>query len=374
MAGIGGVVINFAARTAEAIRDVDNFTRSLGKADDKADTLGGRLKKGVAVGAAAVGAAMLTGGAALIEFGKAAAEDEAQAENLRRTLEKIPGVTDAAIASNEAWIDSMEIATTVADTDLRNAVSKLTLATGDLTTAQELTAVAVDTAAGSGKSLKGVTEALAKAAQGNTAALERQFPWLDKNKDGTVTLDEALRGLKTAYGGAAEAAADKKPWERFHTLMDQLQETIGEKLLPYFDRFSDWLKNKENQKKLTDFVDDVLAVADAVGGLVKIVWNLVGALKAAWEWLDNATKKVDRFYDAVNNMVTWPWEPGGRWPWQGNGRSMSAAGTSASRSAGAAVSYSTAPVVLTDEMVYRALGQLLTRGDTRNGRTTMAVP
>lgn len=375
---IGGVVINFAARTADAVRDINKLTRELTDVDDTADKAGGTFKTKLAAGAAAVGAAMLVAGGALIEFAKAAAEDEAQANNLRRTLEKLPGVTEDMIDANAAWIDSMEIATTIADTDLRVAVSKLALATGDLEQAQKLTTIAVDAAAGSGKSLDSITTALAKAVNGNTDSLKRQFPWLDKNKDGAVTLDEALNGLEGAYKGAAEAAADRKPWERFSAVMDQLKETIGEKLLPYLDRFSEWLKDKKNQQKLSDFAEDVASVVDAVAGLVKILWNLVGALKAAWDWIDNVNNKWQSFLDSVNKSITWPWEKGGRWPWERSGNAVRTANQSSSMSRFSAGSVAAAPVtttaptvIVTEEQVYRAVARLVMRGEARNGRTVL---
>jgi hypothetical protein len=365
---IGGVVINFAAKTVDAVRDINKLTRELTGLDRQGTTTGRSLKSNLKIGVAAVGAAMVTAGVAALDFAKAAAEDNAEAENLSRTLRKIPGITQDMIDANSAWIDSMEIATTVADTDLRTAVSKLALATGNLERAQELTTIAVDAAAGSGKSLKTVTDALAKAATGNTSALQRQFPWLDKNKDGAVDLDEALGGLKGAYEGAAKAAAARKPWERFSAVMGQLKEIIGEQLLPYLEDFSAWLADKKNQKRLSEFGEDVGTVVRAVAGLVRIVWGLVSALQAAWGWLDSATKKVDAFYDAVNNMVTWPWEPGGRWPWQRSG------GRAAPAAAGATTRTTAAPLYVTDEQVYRAVNQLILRGDTRNGRARLAVP
>ena len=104
----------------------------------KADGAGGKLKLGLAAGAAAVGSAMVGAGVALVDFAKQAGEDAAQAQTLADTLKPSPasrGHDD----TNAEWIDSMEIATNVADTELREAVSKLTLATGDLTEAQDLT-------------------------------------------------------------------------------------------------------------------------------------------------------------------------------------------------------------------------------------------
>jgi cytidylate kinase len=50
-------------------------------------------------------------------------------------------------------------------------LERLSRATGDLNKAQKLQAIAIDVAAGSGKSLETVTNALAKAAEGQTASL-----------------------------------------------------------------------------------------------------------------------------------------------------------------------------------------------------------
>jgi hypothetical protein len=94
------------------------------------------------------------------------------------------------------------------------------------------------------------------------------------------------------------------------------------------------------------------------------VWGLVSALQAAWGWFDRATKKVDSFYDAVNNWIKWPWE-----------RSDIPMGTGGyGRTAGATTRTTAAPLYVTDEQVYRAVNQLILRGDTRNGRARLAVP
>lgn len=309
---IGGVVINFAARTADAVRDIGKLTTSLDKTDDKAEKAGSTFKKKLAVGVAAVGAALVAAGGAMVDFAKSAAEDAAEAQTLANTLKTIPGVTQKMVDANADWVDSMQIATGVADSDLRRAVSKLALATGDLTRAQKLTAIAADTAAGSGKNLDSITQALAKAVNGNTTALQKNFPWLDKNKDGAVTLDEALQGLEGAYKGAAEAAADRKPWERFKIVMGELGEILGNKMLPYLDRLSSWLKDAKNRRAMEDFASDVAAVVDVVAAAVRAVWGLVNAMKSLWGWIDSVVKKWDAFLNSVDRAITWPWERGRR--------------------------------------------------------------
>lgn len=375
MAGIGSVVVQFLAddKMSKTVGNITRQVQGLNKDLDDTDSKGGRFGKVITGAALAAGAALATAGRALITFAKAAAEDAAQAKNLADTLKTIPGVTDKAIAANADWIDSMELATTVADTDLRVAVSKLALATGDLDRAQQLTTLALDVAAGSGKNLKSITDALAKAVNGNTSALSRQFPWLDKNKDGTVTLDEALGGLEGAYTGAAKAAADQKPWERFATLMDRLKETIGDALNPQLKKFGDWLGDKKNQQKVKDFAEDIAAVVKACADFLGVLWGLINAIKSFFDWLDKVAGKIDKFYEAVQRFGQ-KWNP----LYLGNRTATSSYGSGAYRSGGpgartlaTGAAPAAPPVFVTDEMVARAVSSLLLRSQARNGRVVL---
>lgn len=360
---IGGVVINFAAKTADAVRDIAKLTRELGDLDGKTDKVGSKLKAGLAAGAAAAGTALVAAGAAALDFAKKAGEDAAQAETLADTLKTLPGITDKMVAANSAWIDSMEIATNVADTDLRTAVSKLALATGDLGTAQDLTTVAVDAAAGSGKNLKSVTDALAKAAQGNTSALERQFPWLDKNKDGTVTLKEAVDGLKGAYKGAAEAAADRKPWERLDTVFGQIQEKLGEKFLPYLDDLAAWLKDKNNQKKLDEWIEDF-------GTLVETFATLAGWVKQTGDEFGKVFGPLVRAWNSIPKWLQdWIKEGMPIIPFSNNNKMRNVGITSPSNPN----TYYGGTTMVTDEQVYRAVSSMMLRGDVRNGRAELVL-
>lgn len=291
---IGGVVINFVAKTVDAVRDVDKLTGALKdvgkKADDagkKTGKLSGKLKAGLAASAAIAGTAVVALADFMWEAGKAALEDEQSADKLAETLKNIPGITQKAIDANEDWISSMQLSTHVADTELRTAISKLTLATGDLKTAQELTTLAVDVAAGSGKNLTTVTDALAKAANGNTAALTRMFPWLDKNKDGTVTYAEAVEGLGDAYEGAAEKAADNDPWKKLKIIWDELKESLGTWLLPLVNKFGEWFKDKKNQRAIQDIIDKVGELARQMGE------KLVPAIEDFLEWVMSEKGKQD---------------------------------------------------------------------------------
>jgi hypothetical protein len=397
---IGGVVINFVAKTADALGDVKKLTRGLDDVGDSGKKAGGKggigglvSSMGAAVpivGALAIGA--VGAAAALVEMSKAALEDKRQADNLANTLKNIPGITDAMIAKNEEWITSMQLATLVSDTELRAAISKLTLATGDLEEAQTLAALAADVAAGTGKNYATVAEAMAKAASGNTAQLKRMFPWLDKNKNGTVSLKEATDGLGTAFEGAAGKVAKNDPWKRIGIIFDELKESVGTALLPVLDELGDWFGKPKNREAVTKFLNKVAELATAIGDdLVKAIKDLVkwlqkpenqqvlkdwaksmgdfakavgGAVKALGPLL-GALEKLKKLTDLLpSNLIL---RAIGAVP-----SSSSAAPSATSMGVTPMAAPAPAPtpptVIVTDEQVYRAISRLLIRGDARNGR------
>lgn len=400
MAGLGSVVVQFLGkdRMSGAVKDI---TRSLGGLNSKTGESESAVTRfGKVAGAALFGVVgvAVAAGAAFVDMAHEALEDKESADRLARTLESLKGVTKANIAANEEWISSMQLATNVSDTDLRVAVSKLSLATGDLTEAQDLVKIALDAAAGSGKSLSAVTDALAKAANGNTGALKRMFPWLDKNHDGTVTLKESVDGLRGAYKGAAAEAAKTKPWETLGTIFGELREAVGSALIPILTKLSDWFSKKENQaavqrfidkvtalatqvgeqlvpklrelynwlkdpkhqKSLRDFAEDLATVASAVASLIGFLSRVVGWLRQVWTWMDKINRLTDVFQLLPSGM-----RPGA------SSASAAPAGVGVSaygvRTATAAPP-GPAPVVnVTEEQIYRAVARLMLRGDARNG-------
>ena len=363
-------MIQFVADTSKAVRGIRDLTGQLGKVDkagDSTDSTFGKLKgtwgkvAGVAAGVVPVVGAVA---AALVDSAKAALEDQKQSEKLAAVLRTLPGATQANIDAMADWIDSMEIATGVADTDLRVAVQKLALATNNFADAQKLTTLAVDTAVGSGKSLSSVTDAISKAVNGNTSALKRQFPWLDTNKDGAVDLDEAMQGLTKAFGGAAKAAANNDPLKRLQAIFDQLWEAIGQALLPALQDFSDWLSDPKNQKKIREYIAIISALAKQIGG------GLVSAIRAAIGFAEAMARAFERVQSAAESLKRV----------LGGGLSGAIGGALAGRSAAPATTGTRAApttvnvqpqpqaVLVTEEQIYRAVERLLLRGQSRNGR------
>lgn len=304
MAGIGSVVVQFGAVAGSAMADATRFANKLdgiGKAADRSrrdvGRMSGALKAGLAVGAVAAGAGVLGLAGALIEMGKEAVDDARSAAALRDVLDRIPGVSKAAAAGIEAWVTQMQLATNIADTDLRKAVGRLTLATNDLSAAQRLAAAAADLATVAGKPFAAVAEAMAKAANGNTTALKRMAPWLDTNKDGTLTLSEALKKLEGRFKTAAEEAANRDPWTRIQVIWGELRESLGSFLIPLLEELSDWMSSKKNIKALQNFIDKTGEMSLAVGK------SLAPVLKDLLKWLSNKDnqKGLKDFADNVIN-------------------------------------------------------------------------
>jgi hypothetical protein len=178
----------------------------------------------------ALGVGALVGG--LKEATKAAAEDAREqrllAEQMRTTL----GATKDQIAGTEDYITKLSLQTGILDGDLRPALSNAIRGTGNLQDAQKLLEVALDGSAASGKSVDTVMQALIKAQNGNTTSLYKLAPQLKKTKGG---IDDYARSVE----GAAEVSAD--PFAKLNVATKELQEQLGNILLPYVQKFAEYM-------------------------------------------------------------------------------------------------------------------------------------
>lgn len=325
---------------------------TLGKLDDKIGGFAASAKNAFA--SIGIGLSFAFIAKELGEATKAAVEDRKSAGLLADQLQKTVGANDQLIASVEKSISSLSRQAAIADDDLRPAMAQLTRVTGDTDEATKLLKLATDVSAGSGKDLTSVVNALSKAYQGKMAALTKLgIPMSDsiknasdysaemtklgklqrdanlaietygqKSKEATAALEKveaqqakvndiAAAGidwqndLATAFGGAAEKAANLDPYQRMQVMFDELKEKVGTALLPALDKFSAWLtspKGEETIQKVTDAVTEMVSwlgqaatwalengdwLAPLVGGLTsmavawKAVTTAVNATKAA---------------------------------------------------------------------------------------------
>lgn len=241
-----------ATRVAErSLRNLSKVTSNVGNSMNKA--LG-------AVGLG-VGLATLTNG--LKNATKAASEDRKSQGLLANALQKTVGATSEAVAGAEAYIKRTQLSSAVLDDELRPALASAVRATGSLTGGQRLLDVALDISAETGKDLTTVQGAMNKAFTGNTASLKKLIP-------GIQLTENWLSELETAYDGTAEKAANLDPYKRLEIVFADLQETIGNALLPALEEFSAYVVSPEGQANIKQIVDLFVAMGKAISNV--IVW------------------------------------------------------------------------------------------------------
>ena len=217
---------------------VKSASKSLGDLQSKAKSLGASLPA-IGVAFAAIGGAAVF----LTKAVQAAAEDQKSQALLAAQLKKTLNANDLLIGSMEKFVSTAQLATGVADTDLRSGLETLVRATGSATQAQNLLTLAMDISAATGKDLDSVTIALAKAANGNTAALQKLGIPLDQTALKTKDLTALTKSLNQTFGGAAATAANtfSGKIKILKGQMGEIIETIGAALLPYLDKFAGFL-------------------------------------------------------------------------------------------------------------------------------------
>ena len=232
------------------LADVDNLKKGLNTAADETESFGTKLGNfgkvaGAAFAAAGVAAAAYAG-KLLVDGVKSALEDEAAQAKLALTLKNVAGATDEVIANTEIWISNMGRAFGVADDQLRPAYERLARATGSVEQAQKLATLSLDIAAGTGKSLEAVSNALGKAYEGNTAALGKLGIGLDKAELKSMTLDEVTAKLSETFGGQASAQADtfQGKLARLSLTFDEAKETAGAFVLNALTPLVDFIVTK----------------------------------------------------------------------------------------------------------------------------------
>ena len=190
-------------------------------------------------------AAVTALGVELVQAAKAAAADQAAQAQLARQLVASTNATTAQVKENEDFISSLQMTAAVADDELRPALASLVRGTGDLASAQTALQTALDVSAATGKSVQEVSDALSKAYGGNTKAIKQLSPELfGLIKDG-ASVNEIMQSLNGTFGGASEAAAQSAQgsFKKISIALGEIQETIGNQVLPYMTRLTDSLTN-----------------------------------------------------------------------------------------------------------------------------------
>jgi len=266
MAGIPKVKITFDADFDELKKGVKGAQNEVEGFSDKIGKFG---KVAAAAFAAASVAAVAYAGKLLVDGVKSAIADAAAQEKLALTLKNVTGATNAQIKATESYITKTSLAYGVTDDELRPSLERLARATGDVEKAQKLQAVALDVAAGSGKSLEAVTNAMARAAEGNTAALGKLGVGLSSAQLKTLSMDEITKKLADTFENQASAKADtfQGKLDRLNIAFNEGKETVGSFVLDALTPL------------VTTFVDKVIpalsSMASSIGKDLKDPLNAV---------------------------------------------------------------------------------------------------
>lgn len=261
--------------------DVDNLNKSLKTAETDVDSFGTKMGDvGKKIGAAFAVAAAAAAAYAVkigIDGVKAAIADEKAQTQLALALTNAAGATDAQIKSTEAAILQMSLATGVADDDLRPALQRLVLSTGDVSKAQDLLSTALDVSTATGKPLETVANALGKAYDGNTAALGKLGIGLSTAELKSMSFEEVQGRLSTLFGGAAAANAETYAGKiaRVQVAFNEAKETIGTALLPILNTLLDFI-NKSALPAINAFSDAFsLTGTDGFGKVISDVGTTI---------------------------------------------------------------------------------------------------
>ena len=328
------------------LADVDDLKKKLDTGANEVEGFGGKLEKfskvAAAAFAAAAAAAAAYAGKLAIEGVKAAIEDEAAQKRLATALESVTGATESQIKAVEDQILKTSLATGVADDKLRPALQRLATATGSLDQSQKLLNLALDISAATGKDVESVSNALAKAYEGNTASLSRLGIGMSAAEIKAKGLDGTILELSNTFGGAATVQANTFEGQiaRLKVGFDEAKESVGAALLPTLKNLLDYFTNtlipklidaknqaidpikkafEDNKETLTalwKFIKDYLVpifetvlvtaiknAGTAIAGVVNIISKVFNSVRSV---VDNAIDGINTFIRAYNAIPILP--------------------------------------------------------------------
>lgn len=262
-----------AILSIKILADAKNAQKGL---NDTATSVG-KFQGGIKKAAAPAALALAGIGAAALDMASAAAEDAQSQAILANSMRNATGASDAQIKATEDSISAMSAASGVADDQLRPAMATLVRATGDASKSQDALSAALDISAATGKDVESVSAALAKGYAGNTGALGKLVPGIDKAVLATGDMDKIMAELARTTGGASKAAAETAAgkMQRLKVSMDETKESIGAALLPILDKLSTVML------KVAGFAQEHSTLFVVVAGVIAAVAAAVLVLNVA---------------------------------------------------------------------------------------------
>lgn len=239
-----------------AQKDIDTFGKKAGKAFD------GLAKAGrkVALGIGAVGIAAVAVGKDLIEAGEAAATSNARIDQIAESMELFGDEAKVATKRIKDLANQIARKTGIDQNQIKQAqatlltFSEIAETAGDVGSSfDRATQAAIDLAAAGfgtaetnavqlGKALNDPITGLTALTRSGVTFTEQQKELIASLVESGNTLeaqDMILAAIETQVGGTAEATANAS--DRMSVAFSQLQERLGEKLLPVFEKVTNWI-------------------------------------------------------------------------------------------------------------------------------------
>ncbi len=210
---------------------------------------------------------------------KAFAEDDKAAKALGTTLKNLGLAYGSNIVTVNGFISRLEMQTGVLDDELRPAMDRLLRATGDVTKSQELLGLALDIAAGTGKSVTQVSQSLQKAYLGQTQALGRLGVGLTRAELSTSTFEQIQERLSVLFAGQASAAADTYAGSlaKLTVASNNAKETIGQGLV-------DALMTVTNSNSTDEFIAKIDKAAQSIANFVRETGEFIKITKSIFDF------------------------------------------------------------------------------------------
>jgi hypothetical protein len=279
------------------LADVDQLNKSLKSANSDVENSASKITefgKKAALGFAAAGAAI---GAFALASVKAAAEDEVGQRKLEETIRNTTNATADQIAGIDKYITKQSIATNTTDDVIRPALSRLVLATKDVTKAQELLSLAQEIAAARSLPLETVTNALGKAYEGSNTALSKLGTGIDKATLKTLTFDETQQLLNKTFDGFIENQSTTAAFKfgQITIAVNESKEAIGAALLPIVKEFADFL--------IVSVVPAIEAFVSGLTGTGGLSASLTKTEAKAVEWGKKVRGVLDTVIDLKDELI-----------------------------------------------------------------------
>ncbi|MGC9001252.1 hypothetical protein, partial [Caldisericum sp.] len=262
------------------ITDVKNKFDELKKHSSKTtDDISSQFKKV----ASEIGMAFGLG--AIVNFAKASVEAFAQTEQSARILDntlKNVGVSDAQISKIEQFVDKLEGATYFDDSQIRTALTNLTIKFGDADTAMKILTVSMQAARAKGEDLQTAVQKISLGLLGATRGLKDYGVEVKEGTTRMQVLDEIAKktaGSMETFGETTAGSA-----EQMKIAFGNLKETIGRQLAPAINGLAQGLSKQialmigagETSKEYQSTMMTVgRSIGSIFGGLLNTIANTV---------------------------------------------------------------------------------------------------